>query len=85
LPAVIADLAQERGLHKDWGPPLDECAAIAQHWRGGSLRRLRRIVEAVLRAFRTPTMSSEPDRFAAVAVNVSTISFLGISNTRAAV
>ena len=51
LPAVIADLAQERGLHKDWVPPLDgvERAAVAQHWRGGSLRRLRRIVEAVLR------------------------------------
>jgi len=51
LPAVIADLAQERGLHKDWVPPLDgiERAAVARHWRGGSLRRLRRIVEAVLR------------------------------------
>jgi hypothetical protein len=51
LPAVIADLAKERGLHQDWVPPLDgvERAAVAQHWRGGSLRRLRRIVEAVLR------------------------------------
>ena len=51
LPAVIADLAKERGLHQDWVPPLDgvERAAVAQHWRGGSLRRLRRIVETVLR------------------------------------
>jgi ATP-dependent Lon protease len=51
LPAVIADLAKERGLHQDWVPPLDgvERAAVAQHWRGGSVRRLRRVVEAVLR------------------------------------
>jgi ATP-dependent Lon protease len=51
LPAVIADLAQERGLDKRWVPPLDglERAAVAQHWHGGSVRRLRRIVEAILR------------------------------------
>ncbi|MEH2567137.1 ATPase [Bradyrhizobium sp. AZCC 2289] len=51
LPAVIADLAQERGLDGSWVPPLDgtEHAAVAQHWRGGSVRRLRRIVEAILR------------------------------------
>jgi hypothetical protein len=51
LPAVIADLARERGLNECWVPPLDgvERAAIAQHWRGGSVRRLRRIVEAILR------------------------------------
>jgi ATP-dependent Lon protease len=31
--------------------PLDgtEHAAVAQHWRGGSVRRLRRIVDAILR------------------------------------
>jgi ATP-dependent Lon protease len=51
LPAVIADLARERGLDENWVPPLDgtERAAVARHWRGGSVRRLRRIVEAVLR------------------------------------
>jgi ATP-dependent Lon protease len=51
LPAVIADLARERGLDGSWVPPLDgaEHAAVARHWRGGSVRRLRRIVEAVLR------------------------------------
>ncbi|TFV44577.1 AAA family ATPase [Bradyrhizobium niftali] len=50
LPAVVADLARERGLDQSWIPPLDgfECAAIAQHWHGGSMRRLRRIVEAIL-------------------------------------
>jgi ATP-dependent Lon protease len=50
LPAVIADLAKERGLDQIWVPPLDgaEHTAVARHWRGGSVRRLRRIVEAVL-------------------------------------
>ncbi|MEH2562408.1 AAA family ATPase [Bradyrhizobium sp. AZCC 2289] len=51
LPAVIADLARERGLDESWVLPLDgaEHAAVARHWRGGSVRRLRRIVEAILR------------------------------------
>lgn len=51
LPAVVADLARERGLNQSWISPLDglERAAIAQHWHGGSVRRLRRIVEAILR------------------------------------
>jgi ATP-dependent Lon protease len=51
LPAVIADLARERGLDENWVPPLDgaEHAAVARNWRGGSVRRLRRIVEAILR------------------------------------
>jgi ATP-dependent Lon protease len=51
LPAVIADLARERGLDESCMPPLDgaEHAAVARIWRGGSVRRLRRIVEAILR------------------------------------
>jgi ATP-dependent Lon protease len=51
LPAVIADLAKERGLDARWVTPLDgiEHAAVAANWRGGSVRRLRRIVEAILR------------------------------------
>jgi ATP-dependent Lon protease len=51
LPAVIADLARERGLDQIWVPPLNgiERAAVGQHWLGGSVRRLRRIVEAILR------------------------------------
>jgi len=51
LPAVIADLARERGLDQSWMPPLDcvEYAAVTMNWRGGSVRRLRRIVEAILR------------------------------------
>jgi len=50
LPAVIADLARERGVDGRWVLPLDgsEHFAVARHWRGGSVRRLRRIVEAIL-------------------------------------
>jgi hypothetical protein len=51
LPAVIAGLTRERGLDKSWVSPLDgaEHAAVARNWRGGSVRRLRRIVETILR------------------------------------
>jgi ATP-dependent Lon protease len=51
LPALIADLARERGLDQSWVPSLDgtEHTAVARYWRGGSVRRLRRIVEAILR------------------------------------
>ena len=50
LPAILADLARERGLDQRWVMPLDnsEHAAVARRWRGGSVRRLRRIVEAIL-------------------------------------
>jgi ATP-dependent Lon protease len=52
LPRVIADLAAERGLDSRWIEPLtgQERDAVAAHWRGGSVRQLRRVVEAVLRA-----------------------------------
>jgi len=51
LPAITKDLADERRLDPRWIEPLDgiELAAVAQHWRGGSVRRLRRIVEVILR------------------------------------
>jgi ATP-dependent Lon protease len=51
LPAVLVDLARERGLDAAWVPPLDgsERAAVAQNWKGGSLRQLRRMAEAILR------------------------------------
>ena len=51
LPAVIADLALERGLDSRWVEPLTgiERDTVAAHWRGGSVRRLRRVVEALLR------------------------------------
>jgi ATP-dependent Lon protease len=52
LAPVITDLASERGLGNQWIEPLNgfERDAIAAHWRGGSVRRLRRAVEIVLRA-----------------------------------
>lgn len=52
LPAVITSLASERGIDESWIAPLDrfERDAVAQHWSGGSVRRLQRLVEAVLRA-----------------------------------
>jgi ATP-dependent Lon protease len=51
LPAVITDLVRERGLGQGWVSPLDgtEHTAVARYWRGGSVRRLRRIVETLLR------------------------------------
>jgi ATP-dependent Lon protease len=52
LPAITADLADESGLDSRWVEPLTgyEREAVATHWRGGSVRRLRRVVEIVLRA-----------------------------------
>jgi len=51
LPNIIADLLAERGLDNRWAPSLDdvERKIIVRHWRGGSVRYLRRVVEAVLR------------------------------------
>ena len=51
LPPVIADLAAERGLDGRWVEPLtgQERDLVAAHWRGGSVRQLRRVVEIVLR------------------------------------
>jgi ATP-dependent Lon protease len=44
LPAVIADLAKERGLDQAWVQSLSgtERLAVTRYWRGGSVRRLRR-------------------------------------------
>ena len=52
LPAVMTDLVKERGLDPSWVLPLDgiERDAVAHSWRGGSVRRLRRIVEVVLKS-----------------------------------
>jgi ATP-dependent Lon protease len=52
LPAVIADIAAERGLDARWMPSLDqhEHDAVRRLWRGGSVRRLRRVVEAIVNA-----------------------------------
>jgi len=51
LPAVLADLARDRGLDARWVTPLDrdERGAIASAWHGGSVRRLRQLVEVIMR------------------------------------
>jgi hypothetical protein len=51
LPAIYADIARERGLDSRWTSPLDvqERYAASMLWRGGSIRRLQRVVEAILR------------------------------------
>jgi len=52
IPSIMVDLAAERGLDSRWLEPLSafEHDIVATHWKGGSVRRLRRTVEAVLNA-----------------------------------
>ena len=52
LPAAIADYASDRQMDARWIAPLAawEHDLIARKWHGGSVRRLRRFVEAILRA-----------------------------------
>ncbi len=52
LPSLLVDIALERGLDPRWTTPLLgwERDLVAARWRGGSVRRLRRFVEAVVRA-----------------------------------
>ena len=52
LPSVLVDIAHERGLDARWVTPLTawERDIVAKQWRGGSVRRLRRFVETVIRA-----------------------------------
>ncbi len=49
---IIADVLAEQGLDHRWISPLDaiEMEAIARAWPGGSLRKLRRMIEATLAA-----------------------------------
>jgi hypothetical protein len=50
LVPVLVDLASERGLDLRWFTSLTvaEHELARRHWRGGSVRRLRRVVEAIL-------------------------------------
>jgi ATP-dependent Lon protease len=52
LPPVLVDIARERGLDARWVTGLVgwERDIIAKKWGGGSVRRLRRFVETVIRA-----------------------------------
>ncbi|RJF76398.1 AAA family ATPase [Rhodopseudomonas palustris] len=50
LPGLIEAIAVDRGVDGRWIAPLGthERAAITAAWRGGSIRRLRRILESIL-------------------------------------
>ena len=50
LPAILVDLASERSLDPRWTAPFDvsEQTAIRKYWKGGSVRRLRRIVDVMM-------------------------------------
>ncbi|WP_349644110.1 AAA family ATPase [Rhodopseudomonas palustris] len=58
LPAVVADIAAERGLDARWIAPLgqDDIEAARRQWRGGSVRRLRRVIEAIINARESGTV-----------------------------
>ena len=51
MPTIINELARERGLDARWIAPLTivERETLGAHWRGGSVRRLARLVEVVVR------------------------------------
>jgi hypothetical protein len=48
--SIIADLAKERDLHPDWIAPLDgdELHIVRKAWNGGSIRKLRRVIEVLV-------------------------------------
>jgi hypothetical protein len=52
LPSLLIDIARERGLDARWTMPLVgwERDLVGARWKGGSVRRLRRFVETVVRA-----------------------------------
>jgi hypothetical protein len=52
IPPLIAELARTRSLDPRFIAPLDpdERSFIAQRWRGGSVRRLARLIEAIVNA-----------------------------------
>ncbi|MBK3398513.1 MULTISPECIES: AAA family ATPase [Methylobacterium] len=47
---VLAEICAERGVDEAWVSPLtgEELSLVEQHWRGASVRGVRRLVEAVL-------------------------------------
>lgn len=51
-PGLLTDIAAEQGLEPGFLPPLDnlERDVLRRRWSGGSVRRLRRLVQGVLRA-----------------------------------
>lgn len=47
---IVDDLARQRGMDPRWEPPLppDEVENIAHAWGGGSIRKLRQVVQSAL-------------------------------------
>jgi hypothetical protein len=47
---IITELLADQGLDHRWGIPLDEIEleAVTKAWLGGSLRKLRRVIEVIL-------------------------------------
>lgn len=50
LPEIQKAIITDRGLDERWVPPLPDGIydLVARFWRGGSLRRLRRVVETII-------------------------------------
>ncbi|HEY8360672.1 MAG TPA: AAA family ATPase [Ramlibacter sp.] len=48
--SILDSIAEERDLDRRWLPDLDqdEIDLIGKHWRGGSIRKLHRIVETII-------------------------------------
>ncbi|KQU17549.1 hypothetical protein ASG63_08540 [Methylobacterium sp. Leaf94] len=47
---LVSEIRDERGLSQGWMPDLepDELDLLSRHWKGGSIRPLRRLVETLL-------------------------------------
>ena len=52
LPALLGENVYGVGLDERWIEPLlpDERVMVAAHWKGGSIRNLQRLIQAVLDA-----------------------------------
>lgn len=50
--SILREIRTEQGIDEAWMPSLDgvEWHALERHWKGGSLRGLRRLIEAVIAA-----------------------------------
>ena len=50
VPQLVKAIMQERGLDKRQAEPLSqpEIDVLRRHWRGGSIRNLRQLIEGVL-------------------------------------
>jgi ATP-dependent Lon protease len=48
--SIISDIAKDRDLHENWIAPLDgdELDVVRKAWAGGSIRKLRRVIEVLV-------------------------------------